>query len=171
ADGFCRILDAFLRETASRWGWHSASGLICVRFCVPCFLRLKYLTASLAPKENGTTISATSCKIHVPARSLRLHRHRRSSVRYPTRLRRGATPDRSRHRQGPARGERHLSVVSGFAHQADDSLRDPARAEGPSALARLPGHGFTECGGASAVENGLQERDQAHRRQRHQDDD
>ena len=53
-------------------------------------------------------------------------------------------PHRCRHRQGAARGKRHLSVVPGFRHQTDDALHDPARDQGRPHHLRHAAHGFAQ---------------------------
>jgi len=88
---------------------------------------------------------------------------------HPRGTRGSAAVGRGRLRQGDPGRERHLSVVSGVRHQADDDLCDAEGVARPPDQSRNSVYGIAQRGGAAAVEDGLQGRHPGHGRQCPQD--
>ncbi len=90
------------------------------------------LARPLGPDQPDRTATRVSVEIIVgrcrlPSPSVRSSP---ASLTSTCRARGSAAAGRSRYRQGAARRERHLSVVSGLGHQADDHLRHAAGDQG-----------------------------------------
>ena len=75
----------------------------------------------------------------------------------------------SLNRQGAAGRKRHLSLVPGLGHQADDHLHDPARGAAAQDQPEYADHHDARRGGAGTEQDGAAGRHQAHHRQRPED--